>query len=759
MQRRPASGFALASLPLVFAGLAALLRPGAGAAAEEWSTFIDGTFGQGIAAESDSERVWVASTGGATAFAPRDSTYRRLFRNDGLSGEDLTAVAIDAGGHRWFGSRGAGLQAQAPDGRFLSRPLDRFDLGSDSVRVLLPVGERVWAGSATGAALVAYPADPSQPGAAVLSTINLEAILGRSPLVNGIAARGDTTWFGTQRGVVRRDPDGSRAVVNAGLADLDVRALTVAAGFLWAGTRTSVYRLEDGRWVERANGLVAGRPYVCFAEHAGALHVGALARTANPTVYRLADTTWSGRGTGLSNRDVNGLVSLDGSLWAATNRGLHRLGANDTWRRIPSPDPPGPGLFAFSNDYRDVAVIPGTARARAVTRSALTELVAETSDGPRFVAIQRGSQGIEGQELATLLVDHAGATWLGHCCCGTGTSCRGERLPAFTDTAEAFATWDVIDIAESPDGFTWFASVRHGASEGFGVYRIEPATGAVTQFTEDDGFASASVEVIAFDTAGRLWVGYTDKGVDVWTNPGSLPATIVHIETAEGLPETRVTALAAIANEMWVGTVRGIAVFAGTQLVRTVVGSALPDPLVNALAADGCGRMWVGTPAGAAALDREGRTLSLVSGATRPGLAADVVNAIAVDRAAAVVWFATEGGLSRLRYDATCSGGSGGGGGEAACTRLCPYPNPFRPGDGEGLRLADASGAGEVRVTVIDAAGKEVATRTAQATDAVWDGRDADGDPVPSGVYLLRILSTSATCNCAPDYRRVAVQR
>jgi hypothetical protein len=170
--------------------------------------------------------------------------------------------------------------------------------------------------------------------------------------------------------------------------------------------------------------------------------------------------------------------------------------------------------------------------------------------------------------------------------------------------------------------------------------------------------------------------------------------------------------------------------------------------------------MWVGTPAGAAALDREGRTLAVASGETRPGLAADGVNAIAVDPAAAAVWFATEGGLSRLRYDATCSGGGGGGGdGDAACSRLCPYPNPFRAGEGDGLRLAEAAGVGEVRVTIVDAAGREVATRVAPATGAVWDGRDSDGNPVPSGVYLLRILSTNATCNCAPDFRRVAVTR
>jgi ligand-binding sensor domain-containing protein len=766
MQRRTAAGHKRARGPLFAAGLLLLLQlaaivapPPVRAAADTWSTYMDGTFGQGIAADRGPGQVWVASTGGATAFAPADSTYRRLYPNDGLPAADLTAVAVDASGHRWFGTRGAGLQVQAADGRFLSRPLDRFDLGSDSMRVLLAVGDSAWVGTATGAALVTYPTDPSRPGDAVLATINLEAILGASPHVNGIAARGDTTWFGTERGVVRRDPDGSRAVVNAGLADLDVRALMVSGGYLWAGTRTSVYRLTDGTWIEHAQGLVVGRPYVCFAEHAGELHVGAPVRAQNPTVYRLVGATWSPRAAGLTTRDVNGLVSLAGELWAATNRGLHRLGANETWRRTPSPDLPGPGLYAFSNDYVDVATLPGTGRARAVTRSVLTELVAESGAGPDFAAVQRGNQGIENQDFAALLVSRAGTTWLGHCCCGTGSSCRGEELAALSDTAAQLATWDVIDMTEGPDGAIWFASVRHEASEGFGVYRIDPATRAVAAFTAADGLTANSVEALAFDSGGRLWIGYTDDGADMWSNPGRLPAVIAHVETAEGLPATRVTALAARDNEMWIGTVSGIAVFAGTELVRTIAGSALPDPLVNALATDGCGRLWVGTPAGAAALDRDGQTLSVVNAQTRPGLAADQVNAIAADRGGAAVWFATAGGLSRLAYDAACAGGGGEGDGGAACSRLCPYPNPLRPGAGDGLRLTAADGVGEVRITVLDAAGNEVASRIAQATDQVWDGRDDGGDPVPSGVYLLRILSTRATCNCAPDFRRVAVQQ
>ena len=75
------------------------------------------------------------------------------------------------------------------------------------------------------------------------------------------------------------------------------------------------------------------------------------------------------------------------------------------------------------------------------------------------------------------------------------------------------------------------------------------------------------------------------------------------------------------------------------------------------------------------------------------------------------------------------------GAGEVAALRggaLTARPNPRV---GEGLILLERSGT---RVTgpidLFDAAGRRIRS----LTDGVWDGTDAQGDPVPSGIYLLR---------------------
>ncbi len=76
------------------------------------------------------------------------------------------------------------------------------------------------------------------------------------------------------------------------------------------------------------------------------------------------------------------------------------------------------------------------------------------------------------------------------------------------------------------------------------------------------------------------------------------------------------------------------------------------------------------------------------------------------------------------------------------CTRLLCSPSPCLAGVGAGVRY-ELSRPAPVVVRVFDAAGRQVSVLTAgqaQAAGSIWwDGRDAAGRPVGSGMYLLRL--------------------
>jgi hypothetical protein len=77
---------------------------------------------------------------------------------------------------------------------------------------------------------------------------------------------------------------------------------------------------------------------------------------------------------------------------------------------------------------------------------------------------------------------------------------------------------------------------------------------------------------------------------------------------------------------------------------------------------------------------------------------------------------------------------------------LHSYPNPFNPGTAVHF---DLPRAGEVILTVHDVTGRRVATlvdgeRDAGPVTASWNGRDEQGRPMPSGIYLAWLTTVDS---------------
>jgi hypothetical protein len=77
----------------------------------------------------------------------------------------------------------------------------------------------------------------------------------------------------------------------------------------------------------------------------------------------------------------------------------------------------------------------------------------------------------------------------------------------------------------------------------------------------------------------------------------------------------------------------------------------------------------------------------------------------------------------------------------AAGRLLAPFPNPFNPSTRLRYELARP---GRVAIDILDAAGRQRRQLLAASLPAgpgfvTWDGRDADGRSLPSGVYLARL--------------------
>jgi len=78
------------------------------------------------------------------------------------------------------------------------------------------------------------------------------------------------------------------------------------------------------------------------------------------------------------------------------------------------------------------------------------------------------------------------------------------------------------------------------------------------------------------------------------------------------------------------------------------------------------------------------------------------------------------------------------------------YPNPFDPEWEETEFFVDLTAKANVSIQVYTISGKRIrafggclADGATRLADCNWDGRDADGDPVANGVYLIRAIAES----------------
>jgi len=170
--------------------------------------------------------------------------------------------------------------------------------------------------------------------------------------------------------------------------------------------------------------------------------------------------------------------------------------------------------------------------------------------------------GLPSNNVSALAVDSAGNRWLGTDQGVVVRSPAGAITALYNTTNSPLRSDDVTSLAIAGSGDVWMGTW------GGGVAVLSPVTEAWITYTIDiEGFASNLVTDVAFDSAGRVWVGS-----DHYDNPAPPPAYLgggvsildggvwtTYNSTNSCLRSDRVLALApGGADEMWVATVGGI---------------------------------------------------------------------------------------------------------------------------------------------------------------------------------------------------------
>ena len=176
-------------------------------------------------------------------------------------------------------------------------------------------------------------------------------------------------------------------------------------------------------------------------------------------------------------------------------------------------------------------------------------------------------------------------------------------------------------------------------------------------------------------------------------------------------------------DSLWVGTSLGLARYARDR--RRFFEVEMPAEAgltVNALAVDANNGIWIGTTLGLVV--READSSMAFYDSRNSGLVGDYVSEIDIDQKSGDVWIATRSGISQTRGPLPQADD---------VESTVAYPNPFIMGEAKRVRFNAPSGS---RIIITTVSGHQV---TDIDSDVGWDGRNASGELVATGVYLFAV--------------------
>jgi hypothetical protein len=241
--------------------------------------------------------------------------------------------------------------------------------------------------------------------------------------------------------------------------------------------------------------------------------------------------------------------------------------------------------------------------------------------------------------------------------------------------------------------------------------------------------------MFVFDDNGTI----SNKNDDRWKQ--------INTEVGSGeLPTLSVnTARLDLDGEMWLGTAAGIAVFyspdevfndenfKAEQILIEQDGNVqilLESEVITSIEIDGANRKWVGTQASGVYLLSSDGTKQIYHFTTENSpLINNEISDITLNHGNGEVYFATSEGIISFKGTATT--------GLLENSEPFVYPNPVPPGY-EGV-IAVKNLVANSYFKVIDIAGNMIYESQTEGGQAIWNGKNYQGDKVETGVYLFLI--------------------
>ena len=692
--------------------------------------------------------LWGATSGGL--FSSDGGTIVKYTNSEGLSSNDLTALAVDGSGRIWIGSEQGDIDVFDPMTRQwlyirdvvlsnrIQKSIRSFWVTSDSVFVATDFGVSVfrlsrWEFGDTYANF----GFASQAG------------------VNQILILNDQLWLATDLGVataprysvnLSSPSSWTRFQSTEGLPADAATSITAFHDTIVVGTTLGVaYKSLSGfQGLSSSMGmqiktLVSSANRLLILWNRPPYALAALTSVLDSLAPALSDPQWMGNDVVTDSTGTQVFIATAGD-------GIHQRG---TVTATIIPNGPQSNLFSsLAVDARGVLWCASGISGQGHGFYRCDPSLPETKQWQNFAV---GSNSVMStDDYYKVSAGSGGRIWVSSWGRGVveiaGDTIRRKinenSTPNLASSVFSTPPFVVVGgVATDPDGKDWF--VNRTALNGNYLARLISDT-SFSFYTNLLSPGQGLFTAIVVDQNGTKWMANAEPfnkpatGLYYFNEQDRVPGTSVSggwgmMTTADGLPNNTVLSVAVDRDgSVCIGTDLGLMIVSDPLYPRQRHFSSFPlrEQSIQAIAIDAVNNKWVGTKEGVFVMNGDATQIlqQYTVSSTGGKLVDNDVRAIAIDQQRGRAYLGTEKGLSSIEIAPVSTARS------FATIRVAP--NPFKVPSGTPLEIRNLVSESFIKILAVD--GSLMTEFRAQGGGrAFWDGTDSFGNLVGSGIYFV----------------------
>lgn len=686
------------------------------------------------AAVTVNNTVWAATGGGVFRFNPSDSTYTTYTKADGLSSQGLSAIDVDPSNRIWLGSKEGFINIVDPADNSITKIIDIFNSNNTQKQIndIFVKGDTAFVSFDFGLSIIS-----TKTFSFYDSFLKLGSFPAQTRVIS--AYKSSLVYAVTDNGVAVQKPGATNLSAPESWnnysfgSNINVQSASRILSFngqILLATSNGVFTFANNSW----------QPFILQGVMINDMTVSGnilyLAGTHDLFQYSNGNvnTVYSNQNLSFSSVDV----SSSQTIYVSSSGGLIEL-RNGASRLI---YPNGPS----SNSFVNLSVDP-LGQLWVATGKDVTGVGFFKFDGSNWKTYDvQGYPQLPTNSYYNVFAGPDSAVYL--CNWGQGiTIFKNNTLTTYNKSNSGLVGIPsdtnfvvITDAKTDSKGNVWMTNLQSATRKQLSVLTKQNKWYHYS-FTNPVLTTSDLLDKLVIDQNNTKWFSVMNGNRGIYyfnenkTFDNLNDDTQGYISKSDGLISDLISCLAIDRKQsLWIGTNIGVNVITDLnnpkKSLTGSLGIALRDQNVTCIAVDPLNQKWIGTDQGIFILSPDGVQLVDQYNSSNSPLPSDEIKSIAFDPKNGIVYIGTDFGLAELATPSIQP--------VESFSKLFVYPNPLLLKDGEANSLTIDGLIKNSNIRILSISGNLIRDfKSPGGKVAFWDGRDDDGNLVPSGVYII----------------------